>query len=118
MNELKEIGFTFSMDDFGTGYSNLAQMVKVDYEYIKIDKSLLWPCFDENNKDRVKATLLLENIITMILNLGKEIIAEGVETKEQFDFLKKHGVNFIQGYYFSKPLCMVDYIKFVEEKNA
>lgn len=117
MNKLKEIGFTFSMDDFGTGYSNLAQMVKVDYEYIKIDKSLLWPCFDKDNKDRVKATLLLENIINMILSLGREIIVEGVETKEQYDFLKEHGVNFIQGYYFSKPLCMKDYKQFIEEKN-
>ncbi len=117
MDELKKIGCTFSMDDFGTGYSNLSQMAKVEYELIKIDKSLLWPCFDKNNPVQANAKIILDNMITMILNLGKKIVVEGVETKEQLDYLEKMGVTYIQGFYFSKPLPAADYLKFLEEHN-
>jgi EAL domain-containing protein (putative c-di-GMP-specific phosphodiesterase class I) len=117
MDELKKIGCTFSMDDFGTGYSNLSQMAKIDYELIKIDKSLLWPCFDKNNPVQANAKIILDNMITMILSLGRKIVVEGVETKEQLDYLEKMGVTYIQGFYFSKPLPAADYIKFLEENN-
>ena len=117
MDKLKKIGCTFSMDDFGTGYSNLSQMAKVDYELIKIDKSLLWPCFDKKNPVQANAKIILDNMITMILSLGKKIVVEGVETKEQLDYLEKMGVTYIQGYYFSKPLPAADYLKFLEEHN-
>ena len=115
---LNRMGCSFSMDDFGTGYSNLAQMAQIAYEYIKIDKSLLWPCFDENNPERDKAIIVLETAVKMILSLRKEIIVEGVETKEQFDYLSSIGVNYIQGYYFSKPLSEKDYIDFIEKNNC
>ena len=118
MDELKKIGCTFSMDDFGTGYSNLSQIAHVDYELIKIDKSLLWPCFDDGNADRDNAKIILETMINMILRLGKKIVVEGVETKEQFEYLEKLGVTFIQGYYFSKPLPAAEYIEFIEKNNA
>lgn len=116
MEALKQIGCTFSMDDFGTGYSNLSQIAKIDYELIKIDKSLLWPCFDQKNPDRQNAKIILDNMIDMILKLGKQIVVEGVETEEQFNYLKKMGVTYIQGYYFSKPLNQNDYVKFLKEK--
>jgi EAL domain-containing protein (putative c-di-GMP-specific phosphodiesterase class I) len=117
MDELKKIGCTFSMDDFGTGYSNLSQMAKIDYELIKIDKSLLWPCFDKNNPVQANAKIILDNMISMILSLGRKIVVEGVETKEQLDYLEKMGVTYIQGFYFSKPLPAADYLKFLEENN-
>lgn len=116
MDQLKKIGCTFSMDDFGTGYSNLSQIANVDYELIKIDKSLLWPCFDEKNPNCKNARVILENMINMILKLGKKIVVEGVETKEQFEYLKKMGVTYIQGYYFSKPLPEEKYMEFINEK--
>ena len=56
-------------------------------------------------------------MITMILKLGKKIVVEGVETKEQLDYLEKMGVTYIQGYYFSKPLPAADYLKFLEDNN-
>ena len=117
MAKLKKIGCTFSMDDFGTGYSNLSQMAQADYELIKIDKSLLWPCFDNKNPVQQNAKIILENMITMILNLGKKIVVEGVETKEQLEYLEKMGVTFIQGYYFSKPLPADEFLKFLDEHN-
>lgn len=113
MDDLKKIGCTFSMDDFGTGYSNLSQIINVDYELIKIDKSLLWPVFDKNNPNREFAKIILDNMLNMVLQLGKRIVVEGVETEEQFKYLEKKGATFIQGYYFSKPLSEEDYLKFI-----
>ncbi len=117
MDRLKKIGCSFSMDDFGTGYSNLSQMAKTDYEIIKIDKSLLWPCFDKKSLVQQNAKIILDNMITMILKLGKKIVVEGVETQEQFEYLEKMGVTFIQGYYFSKPLPASEFLKFLEKNN-
>lgn len=114
---LTNMGCSFSMDDFGTGYSNLAQMASIAYQYIKIDKTLLWPCFDKNNQDKNNSAIVLETAVKMILNLRKEIIAEGVETEEQLDFLSAIGVNYIQGYYFSRPLNENAYLEFIKEKN-
>ena len=117
MDELKKMGCSFSMDDFGTGYSNLSQIVKTEFEVIKIDKSLLWPCFDEKNKSLQNAKMLLETLIELMLKFGYEIVVEGIETQEQFEYLKKQGITFAQGYYFSKPLCENDFIEFLEKNN-
>ena len=117
MDELKKLGCSFSMDDFGTGYSNLSQIVKTEFEVIKIDKSLLWPCFDEKNKSLQNAKMLLETLIELMLKFGYEIVVEGIETQEQFEYLKKQGITFAQGYYFSKPLCENDFIEFLEKNN-
>ncbi len=115
MFRLRSMGCSFSMDDFGTGYSNLAQMSEVNYDLIKIDKSLIWPCFEENGE---KANIILDNIVNMISALGGRIVAEGVETKEQADKLTAMGIDYLQGYYFSRPLNKEDFVKFVAERNA
>lgn len=114
MQALGKMGCTFSMDDFGTGYSNLAQMVKADFDIVKIDKSLVWPCFDDSNPDKEKANIVLQTVVKMVLNLGGHIVAEGVETLEQVETLEKLGVNYLQGYYFSKPVCMNEYLEFLQ----
>ncbi len=116
MQALGKMGCTFSMDDFGTGYSNLAQMVKANFDIVKLDKSLLWPCFDAGNPDREKAKIVLQTVVKMILSLGGHIVAEGVETQEQVEVLENLGVNYLQGYYFSKPVCMNDYIEFLKKR--
>ncbi len=101
MKRLRSLGCHFSMDDFGTGYSNLAQMAKVHFELVKLDKSLIWPAFGESPDE---AMVILNSCITMILQLGAHIVAEGVETKEQAEFLMKQGVHYLQGYFYSKPV--------------
>lgn len=101
MKRLRSFGCHFSMDDFGTGYSNLAKMAKVHFELVKLDKSLIWPAFGENPGEPM---VILNSCIAMILQLGAHIVAEGVETQEQADFLAEHGVNYLQGYYYSKPI--------------
>ena len=116
MDELRKFGCSFSMDDFGTGYSNLSRIAKADFEMIKIDKSLLWPCFKEDGTDGTRnAKILLENMISMLLKIGRKIVVEGIETKEQFDYLESLGITYAQGFYFSKPLDEKEFIKFLEE---
>ena len=117
MDDLINHGCTFSMDDFGTGYSNLSQITRADFSIIKIDKSLLWPIFEKKNPNRQNAKILLESMVNMILQMGLKIVVEGVETKEQFDYLVKLGVTYIQGYYFSKPIESGEYLRFLEKYN-
>lgn len=101
MKRLRSLGCHFSMDDFGTGYSNLAKMAKVHFELVKLDKSLIWPAFGEKPEEPM---VILNSCIAMILQLGAHIVAEGVETQEQADFLTEQVVNYLQGYYYSKPI--------------
>jgi len=113
MKRLKECRFKFSMDDFGTGYSNLAKIAYADFDLIKLDKSLIWPCFGEEAQN--ESRIILESSVDMILKLGKDIVAEGVETKEQVDYLTERGVKYLQGYYFSRPIPAKDYLEFMKE---
>ena len=118
MEELKKSGCSFAMDDFGTGYSNLSRIARADFELIKIDKSLLWPCFKEEASEGTKnAKILLENMISMLLKMGRKIVVEGIETKEQFEYLESLGITYAQGFYFSKPLPEDEFIKFIELEN-
>ena len=118
MEELKKFGCSFAMDDFGTGYSNLSRIARADFELIKIDKSLLWPCFKEEASEGTKnAKILLENMISMLLKMGRKIVVEGIETKEQFEYLESLGITYAQGFYFSKPLPENEFIKFIELEN-
>ena len=115
VDTLHKMGCGFSMDDFGTGYSNLSKMTESHFEIIKLDKTLLWPCFA--HKGAANARIILKNCVNMIHELGLIIVAEGVETKEQFEFLKDFGVECLQGYYFSRPLPETEFVKFIDKKN-
>ncbi len=112
MDRFRQMGCHFSMDDFGTGYSNLAQMAKVHFELVKLDKSLLWPCFGEDPEEPL---IILNSCIDMILRLGVKIVAEGVETREQVDLLIEKGVEYLQGYYFSRPIGEKDFVAKIKE---
>ena len=114
MRRLKENNFKFSMDDFGTGYSNLAKIAQTDFDLIKLDKSLIWPCFERDEMSK-ESRIILESSVDMILKLGKDIVAEGVETLEQAEYLTEHGVKYLQGFYYSKPLSEEGYLEFVKE---
>ncbi len=119
MEELRKFGCSFAMDDFGTGYSNLSRIAKADFELIKIDKSLLWPCFKEDGSEGTKnAKILLENMISMLLKMGRKIVVEGIETQEQFDYLEGLGITYAQGFLFSKPISEQDFLKFIETQNS
>jgi EAL domain-containing protein (putative c-di-GMP-specific phosphodiesterase class I)/GGDEF domain-containing protein len=111
---LRNMGFSFSMDDFGTGYSNLSKMADIVYDLVKLDKSLLWPCFLEKS---TKAHVILENVIHMLSELEVKIVAEGVETKEMADYLTDHGVNYLQGFYYAKPLKEEEFLGFLHNNS-
>jgi len=98
IDELIESGFRIAIDDFGIGYSNLNSLLEIKISTLKIDRSII------ANIDKYKNMVVLKSIITLAKNLDFKTIAEGVETKEQFDIIAELGCDIIQGYYFSKPL--------------
>ncbi len=99
LSELKKRGVSIAVDDFGTGYSSLAYLKRFQLDTLKIDQSFV----RDIDRDLDDATIV-SAIINMAHNLGMEVVAEGVETYEQLDFLRQHNCDHIQGYYFAKPL--------------
>jgi len=99
MSQLKELGISISIDDFGTGYSSLNYLKRLPINILKIDKSFVDECDQVHEDGNICST-----IISLAHNLGLTTIAEGVETKQQLDFLLNQGCQYFQGYYFYKPL--------------
>jgi len=99
LNELKALGISLAIDDFGTGYSSLSQLKRLPIDKLKIDQS-----FIRGLPDDEEDAVISKSIISLSKNMGLEVIAEGVETHEQKDFLLKNGCRYIQGYYFGKPV--------------
>lgn len=103
MYQLKEIGIRVSLDDFGTGYSSLSYLKGLPIDTLKIDKSFI----DTVTSDDT-TKIITESIISMVKKLGFETVAEGVETKEQFEYLKKIDCDNIQGFLLGKPMSAED----------
>ena len=102
INRLHRLGFSVAMDDFGSGYSSLNVLKSLQFDSIKLDKEFLSGF--ENNPHAHK---VIEGAVSMIKSLGIEVVAEGVETQEQADFLRHTGCDLAQGYFFSRPLPAV-----------
>ncbi|MEI8671591.1 EAL domain-containing protein [Vibrio sp. SA48] len=96
---LRDYGLKFAIDDFGTGHTSLSMIQNIKFDYLKIDK-----CFIDKVGLKTTNPAVLDMIIELGDRLGVITVAEGVETKEQADYLIRSGVNKLQGYYFSKPL--------------
>ncbi len=99
LSQLKELGVRLSIDDFGTGYSSLSYLSRFPLDELKIDRSFVI----DFNKSENDASLIVA-IIAMARSLRLQLVAEGVETHEQYHFLRNHGANVIQGYLFSRPV--------------
>ncbi len=106
INELKRIGISFSLDDFGTGYSSLSHLKDLPVDKLKIDRSFI----NDINVD-IQDENLVKSIIQLAVNLGIVTVAEGVETKQQVDWLKENGSMLLQGYYFSRPILPDEFIE-------
>ncbi|MFO7552366.1 MAG: EAL domain-containing protein [Haliea sp.] len=104
MNELRRGGLRFSIDDFGTGYSSLAYLTRLPLDQLKIDQS-----FVHNMTLKPQNAVIVQTIIGMARNLHMEVIAEGVETAEQCEYLRQHGCTLFQGYHFGKPVPIADF---------
>ncbi len=99
LKEIHDLGISISIDDFGSGYSSLSKLKSYPIDTLKIDKSFI----DDLPHDR-RSTMIAITIIDLAHNLGFNVVAEGVEKKEQFSFLQEHDCDQFQGYYFHKPL--------------
>lgn len=108
IGKLKNAGFMFYIDDFGTGYSNMNALFSLGADVIKIDKSVLWGA-EKGDLGMV----LLRGTIKMVKEMHKKTLAEGVETDEQIGLLKDLGCDYLQGYYFSKPLPKSDFLSLI-----
>jgi len=112
IDELTKLGIRISIDDFGTGYSSLAYLKKFKVDKLKIDREFIKDLpYDKEDSVLTSTMIMLAN------NLELDVLAEGVETKEQIDFLIQKGCNIVQGYYYSKPLPENEYISYLLSKS-
>ena len=110
--EIKEQGFKLLMDDFGSGYSSLNILLETPFDVLKLDRK-----FMENMMLSDKGRLILEHVIIMAEQLKLGLIAEGVETREQVDMLKRMGCDQVQGYYYAKPMPAEEFYQLLLENR-
>ncbi len=113
IKELQELGIQFSLDDFGTGYSALSYLKRLPLDRLKIDQSFI----HDITVDPGDAAIV-DTIIVIGLHLGMDVIAEGVETKEQYDLLQNKGCTSYQGYYFGYPMISKSFEKLLVKAKA
>ena len=113
MNDLRALGVKLSVDDFGTGYSSLSYLHRLPVNYLKIDRSFVSRM--QNNFDGGE---IVRTIIMLAKNLHIEVVAEGIETVEQAEYLKTLGCDYGQGYLFSKPVEAQKAGAFVANRNS
>lgn len=112
IEKLIDMGVTFSLDDFGTGRSNLDYFVSMPAKNIKFDLSFTQGYFTNN-----KIKHVMKGMVNIVHDMNMKIVSEGVETKEQYDVMAKLGIDYIQGYYFSKPIPGQEFIEFLKKFN-
>lgn len=105
-DKLRRIGIQFSLDDFGTGYANYSYIQQFNPEIIKIDKVFTFNIVTNN-----ASALVVKNMVNLAKKFNCQIIAEGVEDKEQLTMLRNMGIAIYQGYYFSQPVPVGEFIK-------
>jgi EAL domain-containing protein (putative c-di-GMP-specific phosphodiesterase class I) len=111
LNDIKKLGVSIYIDDFGTGYSSLSYLKIFPIDILKIDKSFV-DDISENSENNEH--LLINTILSMGKTLGLKVVAEGVETKVQFEYLRDRDCDMIQGFYFAKPMCEEDFIELLK----
>ena len=104
MRSLQELGIRFSMDDFGTGYSSLSYLQQMPIHELKIDRSFIHKLSQEKKNQQ-----MISIILAMAKSFDLKVVAEGVETKEQYQLLLEHDCDLFQGYLYSKPLSKTDF---------
>lgn len=110
--DIKKLGFTFSLDDYGTGYSNLVRVLEYPVDVIKLDKSIVWAAFTDRD-----SFVTIKNLISMFHDVRRKLVAEGVENEEQMITLKELGCDYVQGYYYSRPVPKTAFIEYTKSIN-
>lgn len=113
LTELKEIGISVALDDFGKGYSSLSYLKNFPADVLKIDKAFI----QHLAKDK-RDSAIVESLVDLSHKLGIKVVAEGVEEKHQLNHLKKIGCDFIQGFYYAKPMPKLEFEQFVAQRFA
>lgn len=106
VDRLREYGFQVEIDDFGSGYSSLSMLKEINADVVKVDMGFLDRI---DNTNMAKSRAILSAIISLSKNLGMDVVTEGVENREQVDFLINEGCDIFQGYYFDKPMDISDF---------
>lgn len=112
MKTLIEYGFRFSLDDFGKGESNLMYVVEMPVSIVKLDYDMTKAFFNSS-----KARLVVRAVVGMAHGMELKLVAEGIETKEELEGMCREGIDYIQGYIYSKPLPMSEFLAFLKEKK-
>lgn len=110
--KLQEIGFQVDIDDYGVGSSTLNSIYSSNFDTLKLDKSFV------DNIGDLKMDIIIKSTINMANELGMKIVAEGVENKNQVEFLIKNNCSIAQGYYYSKPLDKLSYFELLKKKDS
>ena len=113
LQRYKQSGYSIAIDDFGSGYSSLNLLKNLNVDILKIDMS-----FIRKIGENPKTKSIVHSIIGMAHEIGIKTVAEGVETEEQVSFLRQSGCDYIQGYYYSKPLPEEEFVEFLEKADA
>lgn len=111
LGALRSSGAKIALDDFGTGYSSMTSIINLPVDFVKIDKSLVWSYGRGENQ-------YLDQLVPMIHSEGKRIISEGIETQEHIDIFERLKGDFLQGYFYSKPLPEKEFIQYLQEANG
>ena len=110
MRKLRDYGVSFSMDDLGTGYSNLSRIATLPMDIFKIDKSIVQQAFEDN-----RAYMVMKGMMNIIKSLGKESVAEGVETEVQAKQIIRIGCDHIQGFFYARPMPKERFLEFLRD---
>ena len=108
LEELSDAGILFSLDDFGTGYSNMTRVAELPLHIVKLDKSFA----DSESDPRMR--VIIRNMVNMIKDMDMKIVVEGIETEQLLKTFTEMQCDYIQGYYYSKPIPKGDFIAFIE----
>ena len=112
---MQELGFIVSMDDFGSGYSSLNSLKELRLDVLKIDgeffRGLDAECFKDGSNVEERGLLIVSEVIDLAKKLNMQIVAEGIESREQVDFLVSQECDLIQGYFFAKPMPVEEFVE-------
>lgn len=112
LNKLSHAGLSFSLDDYGTGYSNMKRVISLPLKIVKLDKSFV------DDPHNPKMWIFLQNTVKMLKDMKMEIVVEGIETKEMVEAFSNLKCDFIQGYFFSKPIRKDEFVKFISSNMS
>ena len=112
MQDLSNAGFELSLDDYGSGYSNMSYMLNLPFKMIKIDKYIVWAAFTDKRAEKALAAT-----IKMIKEIGMTVLAEGVETPEQAEWLTASGCDYLQGFYYSRPIPKKEFLNIMMQNK-